>query len=88
MAAVRTAISIDESLFEQAEDLARKLNLTRSGMFARAMAEYLARHRRETLLQEINAACAAPPDEQDEEEETALRAMQRLQRPILEANEW
>jgi hypothetical protein len=69
---VKTAISLDSELFHQAERLAEELNLTRSGLYASALAEYLARHQRDLLLERINAACV---EDTDEDENRALAAM-------------
>jgi hypothetical protein len=73
---VKTAISLDSELFHQAERLAEELNLTRSGLYASALAEYLASHQRDLLLERINAACA---EDTDQDENRALAAMRSYQ---------
>ncbi len=39
MTSIKTAISLEESLFKQAEDLARELQIPRSHLYALAVAE-------------------------------------------------
>lgn len=45
MATVKTAISIQESLFEEAEALAREMNTSRSHIFVLALEEFIRRHK-------------------------------------------
>jgi metal-responsive CopG/Arc/MetJ family transcriptional regulator len=40
---VKTAVSIRKSLFEQAENLARKMKVPRSRLFALALEDYIRR---------------------------------------------
>jgi hypothetical protein len=80
MAHVKTAISLDESLFREAENWAGKLGVSRSQLFARAVEEYVRRHENEELLRRLNEAHADGPDEEDEE---ALRHGQALHVEML-----
>ena len=41
MANIKTAISLQESLFAQAEDLARDLNVSRSRLFVLALENFI-----------------------------------------------
>jgi metal-responsive CopG/Arc/MetJ family transcriptional regulator len=56
METIKTAISIQKSLFEKAEDLARKMKVPRSRIYALALQDYLRRRENENLLAQINAA--------------------------------
>jgi metal-responsive CopG/Arc/MetJ family transcriptional regulator len=56
MAVVKTAISLESSLFEQVNELAEELNVSRSGFFALAAQEFIARHESRKLLDALNAA--------------------------------
>ncbi len=85
MANVKTAISIQGSLFEQADALAREMSISRSQLFARALEEFLQRHHSRQLLERINTAYA---DEPDAEEAAALRAMRRKQRKAVGKEAW
>ncbi len=84
MAHVKTAISLDESLFREAEEWAEKLGFSRSQLFARAVEEYVRRRENEELLARLNEAHAGGLDEEDEE---ALRHMQALHLQMLEREE-
>ena len=55
MAHVKTAISLDESLFREAEEWAEKLGVSRSQLFARAVEEYVRRHENEELVRRLAA---------------------------------
>ena len=41
---MKTAVSIPDEVFEEAERLARRMKCSRSKIFSRALAEYIARH--------------------------------------------
>ncbi len=84
MAHVKTAISLDEELFREAEEWAGKLGISRSQLFARAVAEYVRQRENEELLRRLNEAHAGGLDEEDEE---ALRHMQALHLQMLEGEE-
>lgn len=87
MAAIKTAISIEEPLFEQAEAAAREMNISRSRLYALALEEYLRRRETRRLMESIDAAYADGPDP---EEQALLRAMRRShqQRLKAEAESW
>ena len=59
---VKTAISIQKSLFDQAEKVARKMKVSRSRLFALALEDYIHREQNRELLAKINAAYADEPD--------------------------
>jgi metal-responsive CopG/Arc/MetJ family transcriptional regulator len=85
MASVKTAISLDESLYKQVEALAQEMKTSRSQVFSLAVEEYLRRRRNRALLDAINAAYA---DGLDEEDEQWLRWARAQQRQILGEEEW
>lgn len=84
MANIKTAISIQEALFEQVEQLASDLKVPRSHIFALAVEEYLRRQENLRLLEQINKACADAPDA---DEQNRLEQMKASQRRLLEG-EW
>lgn len=51
---MKTAISLPDDLFEAAEDLARELGVSRSQLYARAVADYVARRRDEEVTAKLN----------------------------------
>jgi hypothetical protein len=85
MAHVRTALSLERELFEQAEEAARELKLTRSSVWSLAMAEFLHRRHSRAMLEEINAMVGDGPDEEDR---IRMRGMRRLQRRVLADDPW
>lgn len=74
MAIVKTAISLDQELFAQVEELAASLKVSRSRVFALAAKDYLRRQENQRLLEKINAAYDDTPDP---EENKRLKAAQK-----------
>jgi metal-responsive CopG/Arc/MetJ family transcriptional regulator len=56
---------MDESLFRQADEMARELQISRSRLFAMAMEEFLKRGRTQRIIDQLNAVHSAPPTEED-----------------------
>lgn len=81
---VKTAISLPESLFEQAETVAGEMNVSRSRLMALALEEFICRHQNRQLLEKINAAYEELPDEQ---EQAFLRRISRNHLRIAK-DEW
>jgi metal-responsive CopG/Arc/MetJ family transcriptional regulator len=75
MATIKIAISLQESLFEQVDDLARNLNVSRSHVVALALKEFVQRHHNRQLLDAINQAYDDMPDT-DEFARTPARQQQ------------
>jgi metal-responsive CopG/Arc/MetJ family transcriptional regulator len=85
MPSVKTAVSIDEKLFEEADALAEEMDVSRSRLFSMALEQFLRRQRSRRLLQQMNAAVDGAPTTP---EEIALRtASRRRYRRIVEG-EW
>ena len=84
MRSVKTAISIQENLFEQAEMLARQMKISRSRLFVLALEDYIRRQQDRELLAQINAAYA---DEPDAAERTLRHKMRSTHRRTVEG-EW
>jgi predicted transcriptional regulator len=55
---MKTAISIDDSLLQEADETARLLGLSRSRLFAVAVGDFLQRQRREQMLLRLNEVYA------------------------------
>jgi predicted transcriptional regulator len=51
---VKTAVSLPDSLFDEAERLAEDLDLSRSELYRRALEEYLARHTDERVTRALD----------------------------------
>ena len=81
---VKTAISIQKSLFEQAEAIARRMKVSRSRLFVLALEDYIRRQQNRELLAQIDAAYAEEPEKT---EQALLRQARRTHRRIVEG-EW
>ena len=55
---MKTAISLPDAVFESGDALAKRLGLSRSEVYARASAEYVAKYNGNDLTQQINAVYA------------------------------
>jgi predicted transcriptional regulator len=55
---MKTAISLPDPLYAEAERLARRLKKSRSQLYAEAVAAYLRRHDVETLTEAFDRVCA------------------------------
>jgi metal-responsive CopG/Arc/MetJ family transcriptional regulator len=84
MRSIKTAISIQESLFEQAENLAHKMKVSRSRLFVLALEDYISHQQNRELLAQINAVYADKPDVA---EKALHRKMRRVHRQMVEG-EW
>lgn len=54
---MKTAISLPEKVFREAERFARRVRKTRSRLYAEAIAEYLARHAPDDITESMNKVC-------------------------------
>jgi len=54
MSNIKTAVSIKESLFKEAETLAKKLEISRSKLFAVALENFIRQQENRELLKKIN----------------------------------
>lgn len=84
MDTIKTAVSVNKLLFEQAEELAREMNVSRSRLYALALEEYIRRQENQALLAQVNAAYA---NDLDAEEEATLAQMRKLHQRAVEG-EW
>ncbi|RKX73135.1 MAG: ChpI protein [Spirochaetes bacterium] len=51
---MKTAISIPDNLFAEAEETAKSMGIPRSQLFAKALEEFLNRHKRERITEKLN----------------------------------
>lgn len=56
---MKTAISLPDDLFDAADELAHRLGLSRSALYARALREYLARHRDRRVTERLDEVYGA-----------------------------
>jgi metal-responsive CopG/Arc/MetJ family transcriptional regulator len=74
---MKTAISLPDDLFRAGDALAKRLKVSRSELYARALGEYLAKHRADQVTQRLNAVYAT----EDSALEPGLSALQTRSLP-------
>ncbi len=82
-AIVKTAISLDQELFAQVDELASSLKVSRSRVFALAAEDFVRRRRNAQITQRLNETYS---DEAREEDLETVRQMHSAQR--LAHTEW
>ena len=78
---MKTAISIPDDVFEEAERLAAELKTSRSRLYSRALTEFVARHAPDRITEAMDRTVEEAGSEVDE---FTRRAAQR----VLERSEW
>ena len=58
---MKTAVSVPDGLFQQAETAARRLRVSRSRLYSEALAEYLSRRQADAVTERLNAAYSRHP---------------------------
>ena len=56
---MKTAVSVPDRVFAEAERLAKRLRKSRSQVYAEALAEYVARHDEDRVTERVDAALEA-----------------------------
>lgn len=82
MASVKTAVSLDESLFAQVEDLAHEMKVSRSHLVTLALKDYVRRWQNRRLIEQINAAYDELPE--TEEERSLRQGWRQLFRKLVD----
>lgn len=77
----KTAISVPNSIFEEAERLAKRQGISRSELYAKAVATYLNKHQQENITEALNAIY-------DEEAAVLDTVFQHIQNTSLFKGEW
>ena len=78
---MKTAISIPDKVYAEAERLSRRLKKSRSRVYTEAVTEYIARHDPEAVTEAMNRVC-------DEIDTRPDRAISMAARRTLEQVEW
>jgi len=79
---MKTAISIPDDVFQEAERLARRTKQSRSRVYSEALREYLARHSPDEVIEAINQACGEVGKTEEDGFTTSAA------RSVLERSEW
>lgn len=80
---MKTAISIPDPIFEEAERLAKERGLSRSELYAQAVAEYVKDQRHAGVREQLDAVYAAEPAASDLDP-----LLRRMQTASLPKEEW
>ena len=78
---MKTAVSLPDDVFDQAERLARRLRKSRSALYREAIAEYVARHEPEALTAKLDEVLERSGD-------TPLELVRAAARRTLERADW
>jgi predicted transcriptional regulator len=78
---MKTAVSIPDEVFEEAERLARRMKRPRSEVYSRALAEYVARHAPDRVTEAMNRTLTEINERADDFSRTASRR-------VLERSDW
>lgn len=78
---MKTAISIPDTVFQQAEKAAQQLKMTRSELYAKAVAAFLERHHAQSTTEKLNEIYAQEISEH-------VPALMTAQVASLEAEDW
>ena len=78
---MKTAISLPDAVFREAERLARRLKKSRSELYREAVVEYVARHEPEAITDAMNELAAKLDTRPDAFTSAAARR-------LLERSEW
>jgi metal-responsive CopG/Arc/MetJ family transcriptional regulator len=62
---MKTAISLPDSVFEEAKALAQRLGLSRSELYTKALQTYLKKYNRNQILQKLNQVYSKESSEVD-----------------------
>lgn len=72
---MKTAISLPDALFKSGDTLAKRLGVSRSELYARALADFVAKHKASQYTQRLNAVYA---DEASRLDPVAVAAQLRM----------
>jgi metal-responsive CopG/Arc/MetJ family transcriptional regulator len=78
---MKVALSIPDDLFDSAEILSKRLGMTRSRLYATALADYVAKHRGRKTTERLNAVYAVEQGRVDP-------PVRRAQRRSLDPDKW
>jgi len=78
---MKIAVSVPDEVFEEAEQLARRTKRSRSEVYSRALAEYVARHAPDRVTEAMDRALS-------EIAEPADRFVREASRRVLKRSDW
>jgi metal-responsive CopG/Arc/MetJ family transcriptional regulator len=78
---MKVALSIPDEVFESAESLGKRLGVSRSRLYATALAEFVAKHKGRKITERLNSVYGT-------EESSVDATTRRLQQRSLERDAW
>lgn len=78
---MKTAISLPDSVFEEAETLAKRLGVSRSELYAKALTYYLKKHNKSRITEKLNEIYA-------EEDSSLDPVMAKIQALSIPQEDW
>ena len=81
----KIAVSIAKPLFEQADELAERMKVSRSRLYALALEMFIQQRESQQILEQLNRVCGENPP--TDEDSLLLEAMKGRQRNLVEG-EW
>jgi metal-responsive CopG/Arc/MetJ family transcriptional regulator len=84
---MKTAVSVPDDLFAQADRFAKYTRRSRSEVYSSALREYLARHGDDAVTEAMNRALAEVGDD-DEEDAAEAAFVAAAARVVLANSEW
>lgn len=78
---MKVALSIPDEVFESAESLGKRLGVSRSRLYATALAEFVAKHKGRKITERLNSVYGT-------EESGVDATTRRLQQRSLERDAW
>jgi metal-responsive CopG/Arc/MetJ family transcriptional regulator len=78
---MKTAISIPDDIFQSAEQLARRLGVSRSELYVQALKSYLQAHHEDQVTATLNTLYEHTPDQRDP-------VLQSIQTRSLPREDW
>ena len=73
---IKTAISMQEELFKEVNNLAEELHVSRSKLFVMAVQDFIKKKENQNLLSQINNAFSDHPDSEEAEIQSKMRQKQ------------
>lgn len=78
---MKIAVSVPDDVFQEAEELARRMKRSRSEVYSRALAEYIARHAPDRVTEAMDRTLAELGEPGDQ-------FVQAVTRRVLERSDW
>jgi len=75
---MKTAISLPDSLYSDAEKIAESMGIPRSQLFARALEEFIKQHKQETITDRLNQLYMGNYLDENEINNVGIEAIRKL----------